>query len=69
MDRIEQLMREAKPRVGAAGTQSREATLPARSYFPRIQMLSFLEGALRHDEMPCGPRPRLYWPPQPSSAR
>ena len=68
MDRIEQLMKDAKPRVGAPDAAP-EATLPARLPFPRIRTLFFWQGALRHDAMPCGLRPRLYWLLQLSLAR
>lgn len=61
MDRIEQLMKDAQPRVENRA-QRREAIRPVRSHFPRIRTLCVWPRALRRDAMPCGPRPRRYWP-------
>ena len=68
MDRIEQLMKDAKPRVGAPGAAPGSDS--ARSIvFSTDPNVVRWQGALRHDAMPCGLRPRLYWPLQPSLAR
>ena len=69
MDRIEQLMKDAKPRVGAPGASARKRLCPLDRLFHGSERCPSGRAHSGTTHMPCGPPPRPYWPPQPSSAR
>ena len=66
MDRIEQLMKDAKPRVGAPGVApgSDSARSIVFSTDPNVVQLAGRTpaGGHRHDAKPSGPRRQPCWP-------